>query len=1088
MKTEPMNQEGFYTSEWCRAFTLTERIASPRLIPHSESNVEATAEFAKRRMQRWQAQDPFTTGSYFAQRLAMDGISEEDFLYLLGEPMEALHDRFPTPPPWLAEFARAFSRPAFDGASPIPLSEKLRGRGAAGFLVVVEPLIRNARERVHACVQALIQTQRVLPIDPGMINAVLFADLPQQLLMRLNRTMVLELHVARLQGLLSGDTAEARFHSFVELLRQRETTLALFQEYPVLARELTMCIDRWATGSLEFLQHLCSDWQAIQTTFSPEKDPGVLVHVNGGSGDLHRGGRSVLIAEFSSGFRVVYKPRSLAVDRHFQELLAWLNMRGAHPPFRTVATLERGTHGWVEFVSAQPCSSVDEVQRFYERQGAYLALLYALEATDFHFENLIAAGEHPILVDLEALFHPRPEESALRRADLPAHKTMAHSVLRVGLLPQHHWSNAESVGIDLSGLGDVAGQFTPHAVSSWEGAGTDEMRFTRKRMAMPGGRHRPTLEGTKIDVLAYNAAIVAGFTTLYGLLLKHRAELLSDGGPLARFVSDEVRVVARSTRTYERLLEESFHPDVLRDALDRDRLLDRLWVGVVRQPYLTQVIPAEREDLLRGDIPLFTTRPNSRDLWTSSNDRIADFFDASGIALVHRRLQQLSDDDLAQQRWFIRASLATLATKEDRAKWVTHRLSEPQIMLDRERLVVAARAAGDRLEALALRGEGDVSWVGLTPLIKERKWSVLPLGADLYDGLPGVALFLAYLGAITREERYTALAQAALNATRRKHDQSSLTTVGGFIGWGGVIYTLTHLGVLWDQPELVAEAESLVEHLPSLIAQDEHFDILWGAAGCIGTLISLYRCAPSNRTLATAIQCGDRLLARAQAAGPGIGWITPAAASNRPLTGFSHGAAGIAWALLELAGLTGEERFRAAALAAISYERSLFSAEVGNWPDLREPVTDCQESHDGRHSFVTAWCHGAPGIGLARLRSLTHLDGAATSAEIDTALKTTLAQGFGSNHSLCHGDLGNLELLLLASQTLGDRECHDAVNRFSAMILESISRDGWLCGVPLSVEVPGLMTGIAGIGYELLRLAEPGRVPSVLVLAPPMLE
>jgi lantibiotic modifying enzyme len=30
------------------------------------------------------------------------------------------------------------------------------------------------------------------------------------------------------------------------------------------------------------------------------------------------------------------------------------------------------------------------------------------------------------------------------------------------------------------------------------------------------------------------------------------------------------------------------------------------------------------------------------------------------------------------------------------------------------------------------------------------------------------------------------------------------------------------------------------------------------------------------------------------------------------------------------------------------------------------------------------------------------------------------------------------------------------------------------------------MTGLAGIGYELLRLAEPDKVPSVLTLAPPV--
>ena len=50
------------------------------------------------------------------------------------------------------------------------------------------------------------------------------------------------------------------------------------------------------------------------------------------------------------------------------------------------------------------------------------------------------------------------------------------------------------------------------------------------------------------------------------------------------------------------------------------------------------------------------------------------------------------------------------------------------------------------------------------------------------------------------------------------------------------------------------------------------------------------------------------------------------------------------------------------------------------------------------------------------------------------------------------------------------------------MILESINQHGWLCGVPLGVETPGLMTGLAGIGYELMRLAAPEIVPSVLVL------
>ena len=188
-----------------------------------------------------------------------------------------------------------------------------------------------------------------------------------------------------------------------------------------------------------------------------------------------------------------------------------------------------------------------------------------------------------------------------------------------------------------------------------------------------------------------------------------------------------------------------------------------------------------------------------------------------------------------------------------------------------------------------------------------------------------------------------------------------------------------------------------------------------------------------------------------------------------------------------MAALTGEERFRSTALSAIAYERSLFSLAEGNWTDLRESKSSSEEGKSKHKPFKTAWCHGAPGIGLARIHSLRYLDDAAVRSEIDTCIKTTLAQGFGGNHSLCHGDLGNLELLLQANQTIDapHGQWQAIVDERTAAVLRNIERQGYLCGVPLGVETPGLMTGLAGIGYGLLRFAESARVPSVLALQPP---
>jgi lantibiotic modifying enzyme len=208
---------------------------------------------------------------------------------------------------------------------------------------------------------------------------------------------------------------------------------------------------------------------------------------------------------------------------------------------------------------------------------------------------------------------------------------------------------------------------------------------------------------------------------------------------------------------------------------------------------------------------------------------------------------------------------------------------------------------------------------------------------------------------------------------------------------------------------------------------------------------------------------------------PGLGWATPLA--QRPLAGFSHGAAGIAWALIKLAALTGEPRFHDAASQALAYERKLFSEEAQNWPDLREEANT--------PSYTTAWCHGATGIGLARLATLPYLDTPEIRKEIRVAVHTTIQAGFGHNHSLCHGDMGNLELLLQANCTLAIPQMQAPVARNASMVLKSIGEYGYLCGVPLGVENPGLMAGLAGIGYGLLRLAEPAAIPSVLVLDPP---
>jgi type 2 lantibiotic biosynthesis protein LanM len=1062
---------------WQQAATLAERIPTLGLARLDEIDSDQ----ARRKLERWRSQTPFSNESYFAQRLGIDGLTEEDLLYLLGEPVETLHQRLASEPPWVAELLTSLANTTTALLSTL---ENRKVQDASSFLEVVGPLVERRVADLHDRLTHMVGDRTDLPFTVATLHPQMKGQLLLQLLRIINRTMVLELNVARMQGNLEGETPEDRFVSFLERIKVPEHRVSLFEEYPVLARQIITCIDHWVIVNQEFVQHLIDDWQALKEVFSASEDPGLITEIKGGAGDSHRQGRSVIVLKFNSGFQLVYKPRSLAVDVEFQKLLSWLNERGDHPSFLTVKVLNRETHGWVEFVRAQECSSDGEISRFYQRQGGYLALLYALQAVDFHFENLIASGEHPVLIDLESLFHQQSAEFESKYSEQIAWSQYNRSVLRVGLLPQRIWFNADYEGIDVSGLGGTAGQLSPHPVPYWESVGTDFMHIARKRMELPGGQNRPMLSGKEINPLSYSEDLVQGFASVYHTLLRHRGELLAADGPLAGFGNVEVRVILRPTKVYAQLLNEGYHPNMLRNALDRDRFFDRLWVDIERQPNLARVFPSERRDLQGGDVPMFTTVPESCDLFDSIGERIPDFFPQTGMEWVRQRLEELSYEDFAKQEWFIRGSLTSLTIGTEYAKPRTYKLEAPRTAADRERLLAAAREIGDRLASLALRGEDDATWLGVT-LINDRNWALMPLGIDMYSGLSGIILYLAYLEKVTKDQRYDALARAAFKTFRRQFEHHANTKgLGGFGGWGGIIYIFTHLSVLWNDPSLIDELNDIVKTLPEFIDEDEDLDIISGTAGCLISLVNLYQLAPSEATLVAAKRCGDHLLNKSLKMDHGIAWLNRLPASA-PLTGFSHGAAGIAWALAELGELTGDERYQAGALEALTYERSLYSTEHENWPDLRDMASFQQGPSPGLH-FPVTWCHGAPGVGLGRLMMFRHRPATDVRLEIEAAVRTTIKSGFGQNHSLCHGDLGNLELLVLAADLFDDAKLKVQVEQLAASLLDNIEEHGWTTGIPSGVESPGLMTGLAGIGYGLLRLADPKHVPSIMVMAPPI--
>jgi lantibiotic biosynthesis protein len=399
-----------------------------------------------------------------------------------------------------------------------------------------------------------------------------------------------------------------------------------------------------------------------------------------------------------------------------------------------------------------------------------------------------------------------------------------------------------------------------------------------------------------------------------------------------------------------------------------------------------------------------------------------------------------------------------------------------------------AVSIGNRLCRDALWAADRCNWTGASMEFVGRTWAVAErnFGPDLYAGTSGIALFLARLFSMTGEpiHRRTALG-AARHALARMVDLPSWSRAFLFSGGVGIACALDEVATRIDVPRLADPAHSLLDDLPEI----EQLDVIAGSAGAIQGLLELAaRGHDDKRLIERAERYGEHLLAAANRRPQGWSWDTLPGTVRDHLTGYGHGAAGIALSLLELARVTEEARFAEAAHEGFRYERSWYSPQHENWPDLRaaEPAMTGQATTP---AYGVAWCHGAVGIGLSRLRAWQITGDSAFRTEAEAALRTATralqhaGQGGFENYSLCHGHAGTADFLIEADRVLlggGYRALAEDVARRAAATYEA-KHWPWPCGVMGGGETPGLMLGLAGIGYLYLRLTN-AAFSSVLLL------
>ncbi|NPC59384.1 type 2 lanthipeptide synthetase LanM family protein [Caenimonas soli] len=841
------------------------------------------------------------------------------------------------------------------------------------------------------------------------------------------------------------DILTDRLQSLYQIALQRSEPRAeqLFLEYgpvwlkqrflamPVLARVTASIVQNWVSFAHEFLERLRQDRQSIAATFSGGTSDRVI-DVSAAGSDVHSSGRIVLRVKFETGAALAYKPRPLSIVNFYRSILAWISEHSGPACAEVPIHLLRDKYAWVEWLTEDDHAQADT----YRRLGATAALLGYLNGTDFHRENVVLSAGKPMLVDIETVCQPRLPSGTFQPGSCRdwARQALQEGSLGTGILPLRI-ELPDGRSVDVGALSVDAGSY------SWR-----------------------TLDSDRREL------VISGFQMMSEFIRSHADGFLAVDGPRQALFGCRVRIVCRPTALYAALLERALTEETLSDGArfsQHFHFLKRLDISGSTVGQFKALRAAEMEALESFDIPYFTTEATSIALESQTN----------GVTkMIHPRFHHSSVWESVTDR----LQTARAARHSDRMNLVraTMRLADdvyagakltpgaqnwgPQ---DTEALAISL---GDLLHARAIHGSDGVCWIGGTRSSDGISIAISTLGHDLYAGSSGIALFLCALSSVIGRQKYRALARRAVRPLkceladpRCARRLLRITGVGAGGGLGGCLYALTRCCSI-SGDEFFADAAKQICNLmtPDALRAQSELDLMNGVAGAIIGLLTYYSFSADENALWCAAYAGQLALSATAD-------VISGARGTSSRIGVAHGLSGVAMAFDRLYFVTGNGAFKDAASSLAAFESERFFR-------LRLGAHETGIAHD---VSGLRWCSGAVGLALARLSSVDGLGDPAAERVIQSGLNYTKYGLVAPTDNICCGNFGTLALLSLA--TLRSIAAAETTVPVAHRMLGGLNaRVG---GQDDLVDFfPGMFTGAAGIGYELLRLSQVAELPCVL--------